>query len=167
MQLSHKLCLGLAALSLLQAGYYYPRLPPAMASHFDGAGIANDWSSPGAFFTIVLLVSALNLFVFVVVPYGITADRVRVNLPNRDYWLAPERRRETLARIAGYLGWFGVASLLLAVVVVQMVVDANLRQTPLSSAFVWCLLAYFVYVLVSLLRLFWQFRKPAEISGAQ
>ena len=167
MQLSHKLCLGLAALSSIQAGYYYPRLPSAMASHFDGAGIANGWSSPGGFFTIVLLVVALNLLIFVVVPHGIAARRVRVNLPNRDYWLAPERRRETLERIADFLGWFGVINLLLAVIVVQMVVDANLTQSPLSSAFGWVLLAYFGYVIVSLARLFWQFRKPAGLSGAQ
>ncbi|MDH3714664.1 MAG: DUF1648 domain-containing protein [Gammaproteobacteria bacterium] len=161
MQLSHKLCFALAALSIVQAAYYYPQLPDTMASHFDGAGVVNDWSSPVGFFAVVLLVVALNLFVFVALPHLIVAGRLRVNLPHRDYWLAPERREQTRARIAGFLGWFGVASLLLAVAVVQLVMDANLAQAPLSPVVCWLLLAYFVYVLVSLARLFWQFRKPA------
>jgi uncharacterized membrane protein len=160
MKLSHKLCLALAALSIGQAGYYYPRLPDTMASHFDGWGVANAWSSPAGFFSVVLLVVALNLLLFVAMPRLIVADRLRVNVPHRDYWLAPERRRQTLARIADFLGWFGVASLLLAVAVVQLVMDANLANASLASGIGWLLLAYFVYVLVSLARLFWQFRKP-------
>lgn len=161
MRLPHKLCLALAVLSIVQAGYYYPQLPDSIASHFDGAGVANDWSSPAGFFAVVLLVVMLNLIVFVVLPHLIVADRLRVNLPHRDYWLAAERRPQSLARIADFLGWFGVASLLLAVVVVQLVMDANLARAPLSSGIGWLLFAYFVYVLVSLARLFWRFRKPS------
>jgi len=160
MRLPHKLCFVLAALSIAQAGYYYPRLPDTIASHFDRAGVADDWSSPAGFFAVVLLVVMLNLVVFVAVPRLIMVGRLRVNLPHRDYWLTPERRGETLARFADFLGWFGVASLLLAIAVVQLVVDANFARAPLSPGIGWLLFAYLVYVLVSLARLFWQFRKP-------
>lgn len=163
MQLSHRLTLTLAALSVVQAVYYYPRLPARIASHFDGAGVANDWSSPAGFFAITFAVVALNLIMFILVPRLIVAGRVRVNVPHGEYWLAPERRRQTLTRIADFLGRFGVASLALAIAVVQLVMNANLAQAPLSSTLGWLLLAYFVYVAVSLARLFRQFRKPAGV----
>ncbi len=160
MHVSRKLCLALAVLALAQAAYYYPRLPDPVASHFDGAGQPNAWSSPGGFFAVMAGVVMLNLLVFVVLAHFIAAGRLGLRLPNREHWLAPARREQTLAVLANFLGWFGVASLLLAVVVVQMVVEANLAQTPLSAGIVWVLIAYYAYVIVSLVRLFRYFRRP-------
>src|SRR5215470_4782083 len=72
----------LVFLGLLMAAYYYPRMPERMASHFAGDGRPNA-SQPNA----------------------------RINLPNRDYWLASERRAQTMNYISAFMGWFGCAVL--------------------------------------------------------
>jgi uncharacterized membrane protein len=40
---------GLIAVGVLQSIYYYPRMPEVVASHFDGLGAANGWSSKNGF----------------------------------------------------------------------------------------------------------------------
>jgi uncharacterized membrane protein len=37
----------------------WPELPPRVASHFDGSGEADDWSSKGTFGALMLAVLAL------------------------------------------------------------------------------------------------------------
>ena len=41
--------IALVALAVAQAIFYYPQLPGTMASHFDGAGHPNGWSSKPVF----------------------------------------------------------------------------------------------------------------------
>lgn len=78
---------------LLMMAYYYPQMPPRMASHFAADGRANGWQSREGFFLLMLLVSASSAVV--VAPRQIAAKaNARINLPNRDFWLAPERRAE-------------------------------------------------------------------------
>jgi hypothetical protein len=36
-----------------------------------------------------------------------------INLPNKDYWLSPERKQETIAVLSRQFLWFGSATLLL------------------------------------------------------
>ncbi len=153
----------LACLCLVQSLYYVPLLPDPLASHFTGDGVPNGWSSPLGFAAVYLAVVALHWLLFAWLPRFLPRlPERRINLPNKDYWLAPARRAKTLARLGELLGWFGVASLLLALVVVQMVVLANLDPPPrLSPGILWVLVAYFVFVAVWLLRVVLSFRRPA------
>ena len=59
---------GLVAIALLQSAFYYPQLPQEMASHFDGAGVANDWSSRNVFFGIYLAMIVMLVVVFLWLP---------------------------------------------------------------------------------------------------
>ena len=61
---------GLVAVALLQSVFYYPQLPAVVASHFDGAGIANGWSSRNVFFTVYLVMVAM-----------VTQPSPRINAP--------------------------------------------------------------------------------------
>ena len=49
-----------------------------------------------------------------------------INLPNKDYWLAPERRDATLAWIGGWSTMFGAATLLLMMALMRQVERVNL-----------------------------------------
>jgi len=163
MDTPRRLMNGLLAAIVLQILYYYPQLPETVASHFDGAGRPNGWSSKEAFFGVYALMVALQVLIFRVLPprLGRLPPRL-VSLPNRDYWLGPERREETLAYLTTSMAWFGFASILFAVVTIQLVIEANLSQAPLNGTMMWVLLAaFFAFVFLWVARLLLRFaRKP-------
>ena len=159
--------LCLIALLLVAAGqalFYYGQLPVTMASHFDGAGHANDWQSKAAFFCLYWFVILLTVGIFA--PMSFLLWRVPtqfINLPHKDYWLAKERREASLNYLASYMEWMAVASLLLLLVVFQTVIVTNLNgATVLPPAPTWLVLgSYFVFVFVCMTKIMRRFRKPA------
>jgi hypothetical protein len=76
-------------------------LPPVVAAHFGAGGTANGFMGRGTY-------TAFMLAVVVAVPaiIGFSGQLVRViplrliNLPNKQYWLAPERRVTTLESLS-------------------------------------------------------------------
>lgn len=100
MRTSRLAILLLLVLAFLQYAYFAPLLPERVASHFDAAGQADGWSSKTAFFVFNLAFVAGMALLFL----GLTAWQGRIpsawiNLPHKDYWLAPERRAATLETI--------------------------------------------------------------------
>jgi len=153
---------ALVAAALLQSAYYYPQLPAVVASHFDGAGAANGWSGRGVFFAIYLAMVAMVVGVFVWLPYWSgKRDKVRMNIPNRDYWLAPQRRAQTMEFFRRQMMLLGIVHLLLAIYTVQLAILANLQQeSRLHASMWWALGAYFLLVSLWTIHLVLHFRKP-------
>ena len=101
------LCIGHAA-------YYYPLLPDRVASHFGASGKPDAWSSKDHFVKFYLVVVVFIAVLFSGI--GFILKKVPaslINLPNKDYWLSPERREDTIAVLSGQFLWFGSATLLL------------------------------------------------------
>jgi len=103
----------LLLLCITHAVYYYPLLPDRVASHFGVSGRPDAWSGKETFMQIYLIVVA---FIAVLFPgIGIVlrkAPTSLINLPNKDYWLSPERKQETVAVLSRQFLWFGSATLL-------------------------------------------------------
>ena len=107
------------------------QLPPTVASHFVGSGEADAFMSRAGYLGAMCFFAA-----------GVPAIMVfwtrrlihrapqRVNLPNRAYWLAPERREGTLRAITSHMMVFGFALSLLLAWAHWEVIQANLRQPP-------------------------------------
>ena len=153
---------GLVAIALLQTVFYYPQMPDVVASHFDGSGAADGWSTRTVFFAIYLAIIGLVVAVFTFLPgrFG-EQGKLRMNLPNRDYWLAPERRQQTLVFFQRQMMILGIAHLLLAIYTIQLAIIANLQQAgQLHSSIFWALGLYCLFLAVWLIRFFLQFRKP-------
>jgi uncharacterized membrane protein len=131
--------LGIVA---LQAIVYYPQLPAQLASHFDAAGRPNGWSSKSAYFALQAFIVLVLTLCFAALPSWLERAPARLlNLPNKDYWLAPERRAATMARVASALTWFGCAVLAFIVVVTSLVIDFNLgHRRVLPATPIWALL---------------------------
>ena len=110
MRLTQIIIYFLIGIFVAQSVFYYSSLPEIMASHFDGAGNPNGWMSKSFFFifqgALLLLIIGISLFLPKLIEK--TPDRW-VNLPNKDYWLAEERRAETIITIGKYQEWFGIA----------------------------------------------------------
>ncbi|HEX5472380.1 MAG TPA: DUF1648 domain-containing protein [Lacipirellulaceae bacterium] len=138
----------------------YHRLPHRIASHFDAQGHADGWSTKQEFVAVaaatVAFVVALFigvLFVIRIVPFN------SINLPNKKYWMAPEREAQTRRYIENWTLTFAAITLWLLVLIFHDGLAANLRQ-PTHLEFAWYFLgAYFLVVivlLIQLIRRFWR-----------
>jgi hypothetical protein len=74
-----------------------PDLPPLVASHFDGAGRANAFMARSSYTKFVLGMSVGLPIAMVTLLTLVYSNARDMKLPNRDYWLAPERIAQTRA----------------------------------------------------------------------
>jgi uncharacterized membrane protein len=138
-------------------------LPEVVASHFRGDGTANGYMLRASYlrFTLVLITAIAVLF-------GILPDRVlssperRLRVPNADYWLAPERRAETVAYLREHLGRLCPLLVVFLCAVHGLVVRANESVPPrLSTGWFFGAMALLLLALVLWMRAFMaHFRRP-------
>jgi uncharacterized membrane protein len=141
-----------AALAVLSAGqmiYYYPQMPERMASHFDVFGAPDGWMSKQAFFAFEIGLVAFFSVLFFGLNYLLShsPDNL-INLPNKKYWLAPERRAETMKIIRDEMEIFYIPIFLLLIVTNQLIFQANLtgaNLSPLSWLFVAAFIIYTIF----------------------
>lgn len=111
------------------------QLPGRVATHFDGSGRPNGWMSRTAHLRLMMVFGlAFPLFVpAIVYASRFLPDRF-YNLPHRDYWLAPARRRETMAYLFRHSLWFSSLALCFVIRIHASIVHANsLGQAHLST----------------------------------
>jgi uncharacterized membrane protein len=114
-------------MGLLNWAHVYPQLPATMASHFSAHGVANGWAPKSAFFGIMAFCAGLSAFVGFFVPRQIsTRPASKLNLPNKDYWLAPEQREDTWRFIRAQMIWFACALLFVLLFGSSQAINANL-----------------------------------------
>lgn len=135
-------------------------LPPIVASHFAASGAANGFMSRGTYVSIMLLFIVAAPVLIVLFPIAATgSDGKNLNLPHRDYWLAPERRAETIAFLRIHGQWFAAAVSLFLSYVHWLVVRANELRPPRLPSFGMSagLVVFFLFVMVWLVVLFARF----------
>ncbi len=154
--------------SFLQMLYFWPLMPASMASHFDGMGQANGWAPRTGFFILYAGLIVLFLVIFRVLPgqFKKFPDGL-INLPNKSFWLAPERRESTFGVIEKQMTFFGSATLILIILTMQLVFQANLTGSrSIPGAAMWILLAaYLFFSLLWWVNFIRKFRKPYEQTG--
>ena len=123
----HVLFLVLVLAALAQGVWQHAYLPERVVSHFDGAGRANGWMSRDALLGwqlgTVLFIAALFEGIVALQPL-LPAEFV--NLPHRDYWLAPERRAATDAWISSLLRGTGCLLMVFFMALFHSVYRVNL-----------------------------------------
>lgn len=124
-------CLLLAAAiaTAWQLIWLGPQLPDPVASHFNANGQPNGWSSRSGFRLMHFLVQFGMASLLLGIAYGTKwiPDEL-INMPNKDYWLHPDRRAESLQKNGGVLVFIaGITSVLVAVVF-QLVYVTNVQQ---------------------------------------
>ncbi len=160
---AYLLFLALLAATLIEMAWYYPRLPARVASHFDAAGRADAFLPKAMLLQVQLLAVGVMAALFALLPalLGLLPDRL-LNLPNKAYWLAPERRAHTRAMLRGSLVGFGNGMLLFLLLVFREALHASLLPVPRMSKRIWLYLillaAWSVWWTVRFLR---ALRRPA------
>jgi hypothetical protein len=126
-------------------------LPPVVASHFDGSGAANGFMTREYYTLLMLaLVVGMPLLLVYLPAFAFSGPEAKINVPNRDYWLAPERRQATVCFLRRHIARFGTLLLLLLCYVHWLVVQANAQVPPrLSSP--WFMGGLIVFVVLSII----------------
>ena len=144
----------------IQARFYSAKLPGIVATHFADGGRANGWQTHSAFFlTELFAVSLATLLGFGVPALLAVIPASLINVPNKEYWFAPERRESTLVYFRMSFAWFGCGLLAFLIFVNELVFRANLttpRQLN-TTAFVTALFVFLAFTgawTVSLIRRF-------------
>jgi hypothetical protein len=139
------------------------QLPPRVASHFGVAGQTNGWMSRDGYALFILGFGTLfPMFIVASLAWLPHVMSRGVKLPNRDYWLAPARRGETLAALEAFGGWLGCLLVLFIAALHYTILEANTSVPPqLPATLLWTVLGGFIAATVAWQALFYlRFRTP-------
>ncbi len=142
-------------------------LPPGVASHFGAQGQADGWMPRETYLEfmggigLLLPLSLLGTGLLIgVMPAG------TINLPHRDYWLAPERHRETRGYMARHMAWFACGMTVLFTAINWLVVEGNRSAPPHLTSGIWLLLGLFLaFVVAWLVVLITHFSRVPRVPG--
>jgi uncharacterized membrane protein len=154
--------IALLAFAILFVISTVSQLPPRVASHFDAAGQANAFMSRSGYTRFVLcLVLGLPLAVVTILT-AVYSRAVDLKLPNRDYWLAPQRIDRTRAFLVAHGVWFGSLLVVLACFVHWLELVANRAQPPhlSNSMFAAVMIAFLLATAAWIAALMVAFRRP-------
>ena len=107
-------------------------LPEVTASHFVASGAANGFM-PKHIYTRFMLGLMVMLAVLIAYLPGLTmhSPNARINIPHRDYWLAPERREATVQYLCQSMKVPSMLLIAFLCYVHWLVVKANTLSPPL------------------------------------
>ncbi|PZU99427.1 MAG: hypothetical protein DCE90_02665 [Pseudanabaena sp.] len=164
MKLPLYIVLFLFGLVIAQTAYFYPSLPDTVGSHFDGIGKVNGTSSKLGYFAVyfvsLAITSSFTLLLPLIFKYLPTAI---INLPHREYWLSGDRREESLKFLNVHFSWFGVATMLMIIIIFHLTFLANLNPVKdISAPIFWALLCtFFLFVIWWTVLLIRRFHSPS------
>ena len=139
------------------------QLPPRVASHFGVAGQSNAWMTRDNYLLFILGFATLfPLFIVASLAWLPHVMSRGIKLPNRDYWLAPPRRGETLATLESFGGWLGCLLILFIAALHYTILEANTSVPPqMPASLLWSVLGLFIAATVAWQALFYlRFRTP-------
>ena len=138
------------AAGVLLASYHWQRLPQRVAGHFNGSGLPDGWMGRDAnFFLSAGLIVGMTAGFYLL---GVMMRRIPprwINLPNKDYWFAPDREEQTRNHLTGWAWTFGTLLNIFLLFVFHMVYLAN-RSDPVAIDSTAMIVGLIVYLAVSL-----------------
>lgn len=122
---------AIAAAALFQIYHYQPLLPERLATRFDFDGAPNGWMGKEGF--AIYYMGLLAFIMGICAASGALMKRMSprfINIPHRSYWLAPERRAESLRFLTALSLWTGVLTSAMIVGLMEMIFRTNLTAAP-------------------------------------
>lgn len=163
-----KAILPFLALILLAALFVWissRSLPAVVASHFGISGHANRFMPRDAYVGLMLAAVMLVPLLLVALPtWAFRSPNAPINLPHRDYWLAPQRRAQTVATLSAQLVRFAILVLMFLCYVHWLVVKAN-QVTPPALASRWMVAGLAVFLLATLVWVVALVRRFGRVPG--
>ncbi|MCF7688461.1 MAG: DUF1648 domain-containing protein [Cephaloticoccus sp.] len=159
-RVSRWLFYALVLLALGQAAYHQAHLPERIATHFDLQGKANGWDLRASHiaYQVGLAVLLGGLFGGMGWLVGKLPDAL-VNIPHREYWMAPGRRTATLGTLAAMLHACGSVVLGFFILFFQQIFVANLSG-QLQLKLLPLIIGQFILLAGLVTALMLRFRRP-------
>jgi uncharacterized membrane protein len=138
-------------------------LPLTVASHFDAAGRPNAFMSRDGYVRFVLCLCVGLPLLVVAILTAVYSRATELKLPNREYWMAPQRINRTRSFLVAHGVWLGILLVCLSCLVHWLELGANRLQQPHLSneTFAVCMLAFLIAIAVWIATLMFAFRLPA------
>ncbi len=139
-------------------------LPPMVASHFGPSGAATGFMARGDYVRVMLvLVTVLPISLGLVPGLLLTLPGVRINVPNRDHWLAPPQREATISYLRRRIAAFGALLTLFLTYVHWLLLRANLATPPAlaNARLIGAVMLFTAAIALSIAALMRHFRRPA------
>lgn len=154
--------IALLAFAILFVTGTVSTLPPMVALHFDAAGQANAFISRDGYTRFVFCLALGAPLVVVAILTAVYSRATDMKLPNREYWLAPERIDRTRAFLVAHGVWFGSMLVILACLVHWLELVANRQQPPhlSNSMFAAVMIAFLLATAAWAAALMVAFRRP-------
>lgn len=135
-------------------------LPDVIPTHFGAGGVPDGWMTRSGY-TKFMLAFTVGLPLLVAGAVGLlprVAPRA-VNVPNRDHWLAPARRTETLAFLARHACLLGCMIVLMVAGVHLLILRASAARPPRldEGLFLWMLAGFAAAFVLWLVAIFTRF----------
>ena len=103
-----------------------PDLPEQVASHFDASGRPDAWSSRDDYARTTWLLNGFLIVLFAGLAAGLNRlPAGLINIPNRSWWLAPQRADTTRAEIAAWVLGLGAWMFLFLLFLEDRIVRVN------------------------------------------
>jgi len=119
---------AVAALFVWTSGGY---LPTNIASHFDSSGTADSFMLRSSYLAVMISVVILvPLSTTFLGRWIMTLPEDLINLPNKSFWLAAERKEASLSYISNWIQWFSIGITMFFCYVHWLVVQANSYTPP-------------------------------------
>ena len=144
-------------------------LPPRLAVHFDGAGVANGWMTPAGHLATVLGVGLGIPFLILGLAFAMRRlSPALLNVPNASFWRAPENYRRACDIFLGWALEMGVAVMIWMALIQDQILRANRLPEPRIDSMTAVILtgAFLLAILVLGLRLVLQFRRLGPPRGS-
>ena len=156
----------LTVVSAVQHAWYWPQLPDRVATHWGFDGQPNGWMTrTGATLTLCGIQIGMPLFLAAVTSLASRLPDSMMNIPNREYWLHPDRRSATLEWMNRMMAWIAVLTSLFMIVIGHLAFTANKAGGGLDTGvFVGALVAYLACVFSLAGRSLYRFRMPRSAA---
>ena len=155
----------LAVFAVVFVIYTTRYLPDPVATHFGGDNRANGWMSRDGYL-LFMLAFMIGISTFVSFLVGTLPRKFPqwTNVPNRDFWLAPARREESLRYLSSHGKRLGCLIVMMMLGMHYVILKANHIQPPTLPvpAFSAVLFGFALALIWWIVRLYRRFPKPED-----
>ena len=139
------------------------QLPAVVATHFDVHGEANGWMSREKHLYFTLGIGTLMpLFIVGVFAFVRRCQGWGLNIPNKAYWLAPERQAATFDYLSRQVLWLATLAAVFQAAIFKSILDANSVRPPAlpMQLTMWLTGGFLVLIAIWAVGLLVRFRLP-------